>query len=229
MENQLIPIGNETALTVELLKEFKLIQSAIKKQHKSISDTETPVGQKFKLPHNHMTYVKIGYMRRLADEQFPGWSWEIVSYTPLSDFAMVVHGRLKWLDNGLPRTGDMIAAHRIQKKSDGSGEYVDIGNDVKSANTDTMKKALNMYMNIADDVYGNQDDSLTTEQMADFINVVNGIGADFLENNTFDGYNHEDWHERIGNGSVNKLNYNKELKRMQVYLDEFTDMEKEKE
>jgi hypothetical protein len=49
----------------------------------------------------------------------------------------------------------MVAAHRIQKKR-GTDEFVDIGNDVKASNTDCLKKALNMYLNIADDVYRNQ-------------------------------------------------------------------------
>jgi hypothetical protein len=49
----------------------------------------------------------------------------------------------------------MVAAHRIQKGRE-SGTFVDVGNDIKSANTDCMKKAFNMYMNIADDVYRNQ-------------------------------------------------------------------------
>ena len=59
----------------------------------------------------------------------------------------------------------MTAAHRVQKKR-GTNEFVDIGNDVKSANTDCMKKAFNMYMNIADDVYRNQieETELSEEQ-----------------------------------------------------------------
>jgi hypothetical protein len=76
----------------------------------------------------------------------------------------MVHGRLKWFEGGIWRKGDMTAAHRIQKKR-GSDTFVDVGNDIKSANTDCMKKAFNMYLNIADDVYRNRvlDTSLTDE------------------------------------------------------------------
>jgi len=49
----------------------------------------------------------------------------------------------------------MTAGHRIQKQK-GTNAFVDIGNDIKAANTDCMKKAYNMHMNIADDVYRNQ-------------------------------------------------------------------------
>ena len=69
-----------------------------------------------------------------------------------------MHGRLKWFDNGVWREGDMVAAHRIQTKKGGTAnDFVDIGNDVKAANTDTMKKAFNVYMDIAADVYRSED------------------------------------------------------------------------
>ena len=58
----------------------------------------------------------------------------------------------------------MVAAHRIQKGRE-SGTFVDVGNDIKSANTDCMKKAFNMYMNIADDVYRNQIIDLKEEDI----------------------------------------------------------------
>ena len=102
-------------------------------------------------------------MKNMANEQFPGWSWTIVKGEALGSNAYVVHGRLKWLDNGLWREGDMVAAHRIQTKR-GSDEFVDIGNDIKSANTDCMKKALNVYMDIAADVYRSEDPTLDDNQ-----------------------------------------------------------------
>ena len=67
----------------------------------------------------------------------------------------------------------MVAAHRIQKKR-GTNEFVDIGNDIKAANTDCMKKALNMYLNIADDVYRNQieDLELSDSEKDDILEVA---------------------------------------------------------
>ena len=47
---------------------------------------------------------------------------------------------------------NMVAAHRIQTKR-GTGDFVDIGNDIKSANSDALKLAMNRLCNIADDVY----------------------------------------------------------------------------
>ena len=105
-------------------------------------------------------YVEYSYMREIADKHYPGWSWNIIKSEALGSEAYVVQGRLRWFDNGIWREGDAVAAHRVQTKRDGNG-FVDIGNDIKAANTDAIKKAFNMYMNIADDVYRNRVEDLT--------------------------------------------------------------------
>ena len=130
-----------------------------------------------------MDYVEYSYMRDIADKEFAGWSWEIVSTEMLGSAAYVVHGRLKWYDEGIWRTGDMVAAHRIQTKR-GTGDFVDIGNDVKAANTDAIKKAFNMYMNIADDVYRNQieDMELSDEEKNDILVLASEISEEKMSN-----------------------------------------------
>jgi hypothetical protein len=107
-----------------------------------------------------MDYCEISYMKSIAEDEYAPWNWEIINTEVLGTEAFVVHGRLTYTDaEGVVRIGDMVAAHRIQKKR-GTDEFVDIGNDVKASNTDCLKKALNMYLNIADDVYRNQVDDL---------------------------------------------------------------------
>ena len=133
----------------------------ITRQHKEIGKIETPKGLVKK--KQGFDYVELSYMKNIANEQFPGWSWTIIKGEALGSNAYVVHGRLKWFDNGLWREGDMVAAHRIQTKR-GTDEFVDIGNDIKSANTDCMKKALNVYMDIAADVYRSEDPALDDYQ-----------------------------------------------------------------
>ena len=128
--------------------------------HKLVSNMKTP--QKYIEQKMGLDYVRYGYMRDLADKFYPGWSWTIIS-TEVLGAAYSVHGRLKWFDNGIWREGDCVAAHRIQKKR-GSDEFIDVGNDLKAANTDTIKKAFNMYMNIADDIYHNQIDDYELEK-----------------------------------------------------------------
>lgn len=149
---------------VEDVNNVKTMLTELTNQHSRISDATTP--KAYVKKKMGMDYVEIGYMKALADKEFPGWSWTIKKSEALGS-NYVVHGRLKWYDNGVMRSGDMVAAHRIQVKKGSTTEFVDVGNDIKSANTDCMKKALNMYMNIADDIYRNQyeDPELTDKQV----------------------------------------------------------------
>ena len=124
----------------------------------------------------------------------------------LGSEAYVVQGRLTWYDEGLWRKADMVAAHRIQKKR-GTNEFVDIGNDVKAANTDCIKKAFNMYLNIADDVYRNQveDLSLTDEQANDILVVAGDISEERIEQ----------IHDLIKEQAINTANYNSSLLKLE--------------
>ena len=61
--------------------------------------------------------------------------------------------------------------------------FVDVGNDIKSANTDAMKKAFNMYMNIADDVYRNrvEETSLSQEDIDYLYKKTEGLDKEWTE------------------------------------------------
>tara|TARA_R100000808_G_scaffold22778_1_gene49811 strand:+ start:782 stop:1399 length:618 start_codon:yes stop_codon:yes gene_type:complete len=152
----------------------------ITKKHKKVSDMVTPK------PHIKkkmgLDYVEYSYMREIADQEYPGWSWTVIKTEMAGSEAYIIHGRLKWFDNGVWREGDMTAAHRIQKKR-GTAEFVDIGNDVKAANTDCIKKAFNMYMNIADDVYRNQveDFSLSDKQREEILTAAGSISDEKMK------------------------------------------------
>ena len=161
-------------------KELAAVRKAITDKHKHVSELKTP-GPYIKKKQG-MDYVEYSYMREVADKQFPGWSWTIEKTEVLGSAAYVVHGRLKWFDEGIWRQGDMWAAHRIQKKR-GVDEFVDIGNDVKAANTDCIKKAFNMYMNICDDVYRNQveDFELSDEQKDEIVEAAALVGEEKLQ------------------------------------------------
>ena len=168
-------------------------------QNTKVSQITTPIAY-VKKKYDGYEYVEIKYMRKLADKYFPGWSWEIISTEVLGSAAYVVHGRLKWFDGGIWRTGDMVAAHRIQVKRGGSAnDFVDIGNDIKSANTDTMKKAFNMYLNIADDVYRNEfeDPEITDVQYERIIKLAGKIDVDTKL----------DIAKKINDGLIHGLNY----------------------
>ena len=134
------------------------VRKQIADKHRKISQTDTP--KHFIKKKMGMDYCEISYMKSVAEDEYAPWNWEIIGKEALGTEAYVIHGRLTYTDaNGVVRIGDMVAAHRIQKKR-GTDEFVDIGNDIKASNTDCLKKALNMYLNIADDVYRNQVDDL---------------------------------------------------------------------
>jgi len=195
-------MANDLALTNVNLDMIQDSLKNITNQHKDVGKIETPKGLvKKKMGFD---YVELSYMKKIANEQFPGWSWTIIKSEALGTAAYVVHGRLRWLDNGLWRDGDMVAAHRIQTKR-GSEEFVEIGNDIKSANTDCMKKAFNVYMDIAADVYRSDDPTLDDEQAANLTSVALSV----------DDEQFEKVKSLIENGTINSGNYKASLAKLE--------------
>jgi len=181
----------------------------IRDLHESVSNLDTP--KSFVKNKMGTDYVEYSYMRSVADKYYPGWSWTIVNTDNLGSEAFMVHGRLKWYEGGIWRLGDMTAAHRIMQKRDGSG-FVDVGNDIKSANTDCIKKAFNMYLNIADDVYRNrvEDPSLSKEDIETLTAEMEGLD--------------EEWKIKISssieNGDVEKRDMSKVISRINQLKEE---------
>lgn len=167
-------------IQIENLESIDLVRKAITDKHKNVSNIKTP--KPFIKKKMGMEYVEYSYMREIADKEFPGWSWKVVNTEVLGSEAYVVHGRLKFYDEGIWRECDVTASHRIQKQR-GTNDFVDIGNDVKAANTDAIKKAFNMYMNIADDVYRNQVDDLELSDLekSDILVLASEISEEKLE------------------------------------------------
>ncbi len=183
--------------------------NSIRDLHESVSNVDTP--KSFVKNKMGTDYVEYSYMRSVADKYYPGWSWTIVNTDNLGSEAFMVHGRLKWYEGGIWRLGDMTAAHRIMQKRDGSG-FVDVGNDIKSANTDCIKKAFNMYLNIADDVYRNrvEDPSLSKEDIEYLTAEMEGLD--------------KKWKEKISisieNGDVEKRDMSKVISRINQLKEE---------
>ena len=123
------------------------LETSLVDKHEEISMLDTP--KVYVKQQQGFDYVDEGYMRHLLNKHYPVWKWEIVKYEFIGDKAILVHGKLTINDNGIERSFDSIDAHRIASNDKG---YVDIGNDLKSANTDCFKVAVNRLCNIADDV-----------------------------------------------------------------------------
>tara|TARA_R100000808_G_C2148349_1_gene156485 strand:- start:310 stop:936 length:627 start_codon:yes stop_codon:yes gene_type:complete len=137
------------------------LESNLISKHDDISMINTP--KVYVKQQQGFDYVDEGYMRHLLNKYYPIWKWEIIKYEFIGDKAILVHGRLTINDNGVERSFDSVDAHRIASNDKG---YVDIGNDLKSANTDCFKVAVNRLCNIADDVYRKriEDISLSDDQ-----------------------------------------------------------------
>ena len=136
----------------EIFEETSLIL-----KHQNVSEEPTP--QDVVKSRNGFEYVDEGYMRWRLNQHYPIWSWEVIKYETLGDKAIVVHGRLKIMDEGIPRSFDSVAAHRIAQARSGAG-YVDLGNDLKAANSDAFKVAVNRLCNVAKTLSQNQYDKM---------------------------------------------------------------------
>jgi hypothetical protein len=187
----------------KILEATDTMRVAITEKHKKVSRIKTP--KPFIKKKMGLDYVEFSYMRDIADKEFPGWSWTIEKTEVLGSEAFVVQGRLSWYDEGIWRKADMVAAHRIQKKR-GTNEFVDIGNDVKASNTDCIKKAFNMYLNIADDVYRNQveDLELSDEQKNEILVLAGDVSEERMEQ----------VHDLIKEQAINTANFNSSMRKL---------------
>ena len=138
------------------------LETEVISKHDKISMLDTP--SYYVKQQQGFDYVDEGYMRHLLNQHYPIWKWDIIKYEFIGDKSILVHGRLTIVDNGVERHFDSVDAHRIASNEKG---YVDIGNDLKSANTDCFKVAVNRLCNIADDVYRKriEDISLDNKQL----------------------------------------------------------------
>jgi hypothetical protein len=194
---------NELAIIENgVLTDINKALKKITKHHKKVSSIITP--KAFIKQKMGMDYVEYSVMRDIADKEYPGWSWTVIKTEFAGTEAYVIHGRLKWFDNGVWREGDATAAHRVQKKR-GTNDYVDLGNDIKAANTDCIKKAFNMYMNICDDVYRNQveDPELTDKQKNNILESAKISGRD------------TEIMEKIESGIINAFNYKASMAKLE--------------
>ena len=156
---------------IESLHDQAIQDDVLIRKHQKVSEEPTP--SDVVKSRNGFDYEDEGYMRWRLNQHYPIGSWEVIKYETLGDKAIVVHGRLKVMDEGVPRSFDSVAAHRIAVSRNGSG-YVDLGNDLKAANSDAFKVAVNRLCNVADDVYRKQyiDKSLGDVQVNNLMDVI---------------------------------------------------------
>ena len=188
---------------LEALEESPMHHDMLISKHQMVSEEPTP--SDVVKSKNGFDYVDEGYMRWRLNQHYPIWSWEVIKYETLGDKAIVVHGRLKVMDEGVPRSFDSVAAHRIAVARSGSG-YVDLGNDLKAANSDAFKVAVNRLCNVADDVYRKQyvDKTLSELQyneLTEFMATLSDANAKRVG-------------EALESGKINKDNYHRVMSKL---------------
>lgn len=189
---------------MEVLHDQAIQDDVLIRKHQKVSEEPTP--SDVVKSRNGFDYVDEGYMRWRLNQHYPIWSWEVIKYETLGDKAIVVHGRLKVMDEGVPRSFDSVAAHRIAVSRNGSG-YVDLGNDLKAANSDAFKVAVNRLCNVADDVYRKQyiDKSLGDVQVNNLMDVI----AEMDNKEEADKV-----HRALKSGMINQDNYDKVMSKL---------------
>ena len=107
------------------------------------------------------------------------------------------------MDHGIERHFDSVAAHRIATNQKG---YVDLGNDLKAANSDCFKVAVNRLCNIADDIYRKliPDLRLSDEQKETINKMMDKGGVDV-----------ENMKKMMESLEINSMNYEATVRRIE--------------
>ena len=177
-------------------------EDVLQSKHNNVSKISTP--KAFVKDKGGFDYVDEAYMRNQLNSHYPIWNWDIIKYEFIGDKVISLHGRLTIIDHGVERHFDSVAAHRIATNQKG---YVDLGNDLKAANSDCFKVAVNRLCNIADDVYRKTIPDLTlSEKQRDSINkLLDGLDDSMVM--------------KVKNGmkdlSINSTNYEATIRRLE--------------
>ena len=192
-ENQVAKVNHNGSL-VE-------IEDILQSKHDFVSNIPTP--KVFVKDKGGFDYVDEAYMRNQLNSHYPIWKWEIRKYEFMGDKVISLHGRLTIMDHGIERHFDSVAAHRIATNQKG---YVDLGNDLKAANSDCFKVAVNRLCNIADDIYRKliPDLRLSDEQKETINKMMDKGGVDV-----------ENMKKMMESLEINSMNYEATVRRIE--------------
>ena len=198
--------GHNLALAQDdFLDRARRMAEAVHNKLWEISDTATPevdgLGRKIveKRPDGHL-YVNESYMRNRLDHHFPGWSWEMAAPVQfLGGEWVVVQGHLvipvpELVDMGIippVRRFYGLAAKRVAYRTEvdqatkrkvslphTTENIIDMGNDVRAANSIALKHAINRLCRIADDIYGKRIEEEGAGTLAEWLEAS---GQDYFK------------------------------------------------
>lgn len=144
-ENKLIVSEQELSLVENNILNRNQLQFLLKKTPKKyVRERPAKGGGTWK-------YVTGGYVKKVLNLMF-GWNWsfEILEQSIIQD-EVVVKGRLTVISNGTTIVKTQFGNKEIAYKK-GTDKYLSIGNDMKAAATDSLKKCA-AELGIAADIY----------------------------------------------------------------------------
>ena len=183
----------------------------IKETHRLASAGRTPATQIKKRPDGY-DYVEEGYMRKKLNDLYPIWSWELDEIQFLGGEWVWARGTLIIDDHNVVRKYGAAASHRITYKRGvphTPENIIDIGNNIKAANSDAFKVAANRLCNIADDVYRKQVElpkPLTESQKGEIDQLLWEVDNKTLQRKV---------ESQIENELINSVNYKSALNKLQ--------------
>ena len=177
-DNNTLKVNNLPSIVINGDGSLIEAEDNLQSKHDFVSNIPTP--KAFIKDKGGFDYVDEAYMRNQLNAHYPIWKWEIIKYEFIGDKAISLHGRLTIVDHGIERHFDSVAAHRIASNDRG---YVDLGNDLKAANSDCFKVAVNRLCNIADDVYRKiiPDLKLSQEQVESINKLLDKVDSTMVE------------------------------------------------
>lgn len=173
------------------LKRIKQLKKDLHKKYMDISNEPTPQfdgsGKAIiKKRPDGLDYLEESYMRTKLDQHFPGWSWQDGQIQFLGSEWIIATGHLIIIEEYLmPFLSGIIppyrkyfgtGAARIQFKREmphTAENVIDIDKNVKAANSNAFKVAINRLCRIGDDVYGKRIDEEGAGSLEDIISSAN--------------------------------------------------------
>lgn len=148
---------NQNGIKVYTKEEIAKTETIFNEQQLNFLLQKTPANHVFKRPGKggqQWEYVTGTYIQKVLNFMF-GWNWDfIIEKFDVNEAAkqVIVLGKL------VCRTGDKEIVKQQFGRNDiaikkGTGEYLDLGNDLKGAATDALKKCAS-EIGIASDIYG---------------------------------------------------------------------------
>ena len=204
-------MANKTKAVSDLTVKYGTTKEAIQETHRVASAGRTPATQIKKRPDGY-DYVEEGYMRKKLNDIYPIWSWILDEIQFLGGEWVWARGTLIIDDHGVTRQYGAAASHRITYKRGvphTPENIIDIGNNIKAANSDAFKVAANRLCNIADDVYRKQVElpkPLTDSQKLEIEQLLWEVDNKTLQRKV---------ESQIENELINSVNYKSALNKLQ--------------